>query len=104
MSLKDFFKKIGTAFTVPPPGPGFSSRTTTLPNGAGSYQSPTPNMSVPPANMSMAPDASVAPKYGDVDYVHPEIGIKSLYGNDGKSDFAWPQPSTPPVGGGAPRL
>lgn len=59
MSLKDFFKTIGTAFdptktTVP------GSRTQVLPNGGGSYQSPTPNMSTTP-NMSMAPAPVLGP-------------------------------------------
>jgi len=71
MSLKDFFKTIGNSFTVPPitpnsaggAGPGFTSRTQDLPNGAGSYQSPVPNMSMVPStpNMSMAPLGPVKP-------------------------------------------
>lgn len=50
-----------------------------LPNGGGSYTAPV-----------------VAPKpggYGSVDYVDPKIGIRSLYGDNGKgADYAYPQP------------
>lgn len=88
MSLKDFFKNIGNAFTVPPVpsgGPGFKERTNTLPNGAGSYQSPTP-----------------AP-YGSVDYGSPDVPIKSYFGGTATMDYAGPQtPSTPTPGGTPP--
>ncbi len=63
MSIKDFFKNIGSTFTVPPvpsAGPGFTERTNTLPNNIGTYQSPTPNMSSTP-NMSVAPNMTMVP-------------------------------------------
>lgn len=93
MSLKDFFKNISKSFTASSAGPGFNQKIMTLPNNGGSYSSPVPNMSL----------NSSAPKndFGSVNYVDPKIGIRSLYGDNGKSDFAYPQRSetTPPAGG-----
>lgn len=96
MGLKDFFKQMSRAFMTPPisptaAGPGFSSRTETLPNNGGTYMTPVPNMSMAPASGS----------YGSIDYVDPKIGIRSLYGSNGNADFASPQPATP-SGGNTP--
>jgi len=100
MSLKDFFKTIGNAFTVPPippgksVGPGFSSRTQNLPNGGGSYNSPVPTQGGAP--------------YGTPDYVSPDSPIYSRFGEnaDKTADLAAPgaatppAPTTPPASGG----
>lgn len=91
MSLKDFFKTIGNNFDptkAPIRAPG--SRTQALPNGGGSFQTPT------------------AAPYGSPDFVSP-IGIKSLYGESNGADNAGPVPTggdtvlgpvKPPVSGG----
>lgn len=63
LSLKDFFKTVAGAFDPSKiPVPTLGSRTQTLPNGGGSYQTPVPNMSVAPAaNMSVAPSPVLSP-------------------------------------------
>ncbi len=93
MSLKDFFKKIATDFTVPPippgksVGPGFSSRTMNLPNGGGSYNSPVPSQGGAP--------------YGTPDYVSPDVPIYSRFGETNNTDNAGPV-APAPVGGATP--
>lgn len=65
IGLKDFFKTLANPLLNPPSssvnGPSLSSRTQTLPNGAGSFESPTPNMSMAPTSLSSVYSGSPAP-------------------------------------------
>lgn len=93
VTLKDLFNQLKTGFTqkpIAPAGPGFSMRNQSLPNDGGTYQTPTPNMSIAPNSQS--PETALSPgQFGGP--VKPPVTTPS--GGSGSSPRVFNGGSTP---------